>query len=85
MEHIGKHFEKAEREKKDLGEGKEDPELRVWALEQGIAVDCGDRGCWLDGMQGSRRTEEELTASTPKRGKVLEAGDVEEDAVGDEE
>lgn len=74
MEHIGKHFERAEREKNKLGKGEEDPELRTWALKQGIVVDCGDRGFWLDGLQGSQVI-----------GKFTEGGVEEEDAVGDDE
>lgn len=86
MEHIGKHFEKAEREKKELGEGREDPELKLWALDQGLIVDCGDRGCWLDGLQGNRRAGKSMPSGMARRGKVVN-DDVggEEDAAGDDE
>lgn len=82
MEHVGKHFEKAEREKRDLGEGVEDPELRMWALQQGIVVDCGDRGCLLQGMQGGGGFD---NAARTKRRKFVKVGEDDEDAVGDEE
>lgn len=85
MEHIGKHFERAEREKVDLGEGEEDLELRAWALKQGIVVECGDAGCWLDGVQGNRVMGKAVSAATNRRSKVKKAGDVEEDAAGDDE
>lgn len=78
MEHIGKHYEKEEREKTGLGEEKEDVELREWALEQGIVVDCGDKGLWLDSMQGTHMV-------VNRRGNIAVVDDVEEDAVGEEE
>ena len=53
MEHIGKHFERADREKKGLGGGDEDLELRAWAVREGIVVDCGEGGFWLDGLKGA--------------------------------
>ncbi len=86
MEHIGKHFEKAEREKKDLGAGEEDAELRSWALHQGIIVDCGDGGCWLDGLQGSTRARKAAPSGMTRRGNAVngDAAD-EEDAAGDDE
>jgi hypothetical protein len=52
MEHIGKHFERADREKKRLGRGDEDLELRAWALKEGIVIDCGEKGFLLDGLKG---------------------------------
>jgi hypothetical protein len=52
MEHIGKHFERADREKKRLGRGEEDLDLRDWAVREGIVVDCGEGGFWLDGSKG---------------------------------
>lgn len=89
MEHIGKHFEKAEREKKDLGPGMEDPELRKWALEQGIVVYCGDKVCLLQGSQADRGAAKTESAARTRRGKIVEVDDVEEDededAAGDEE
>jgi hypothetical protein len=85
MEHIGKHFESSERDKTDLGEGEEDPELRVWALEQGIVIDCGERGCWLDGLQGDQERIRAGTTTGTNRGHVMEGVDVEEDAIGDDE
>ena len=84
MEHIGKHFEKAEREKQDIGEGEEDPELRMWALEQAIVVDAGHRGCWLEGLQGSRGTGKAATSAMTTRGRMAQR-DEEEDAMGDDE
>lgn len=83
MEHIGKHFESAEREKKDRGEGDEDLELRAWALEQGIVVDCGPRGYWLAGLQDERDSRKAVPVTRAKRGKNFEGGD--EDAIGDDE
>lgn len=83
MEHIGKHFERAEREKKDLGEGKEDAELRRWALEQRIVVDRGNKACCLTSLQGVPGHEKGVRAVNSKRGKFVEK--VEEDAAGDEE
>jgi hypothetical protein len=82
MEHIGKHFEKAEREKKDLGEGEEDPELRIWALAQGIVFEGDDGCCWLASFQGTGKT---VRAAVARRCKVVEVGEIDEDAVGDDE
>ena len=71
MEHIGKHFEKAEREKHDLGQGGEDPELRLWALQEGIVIDCGDKGLWLDGMQSevNNRSKEQAGQGHENKGR----------------
>ncbi len=87
MEHIGKHFETAEREKRDLGAGEEDAELRSWAVHQGIVVDCGDGGCWLDGLQNIRRPGKAVISGMARRGKAVNGGDLadEEDAAGDDE
>ena len=85
MEHIGKHFEKAERDKKDLAGGEEDPELRLWALQEGIVVDCGDKGCWLAGLQETWGAVRSSGMARTIRGKVMEAGEVDEDAVGEDE
>jgi hypothetical protein len=82
MEHIGKHFEKAEREKKDLGEGGEDPELRIWALAQGIVFKGEDGSCWLQCLQGTGRT---ARAAVARRCRVVEVAEIDEDAVGDDE
>jgi hypothetical protein len=85
MEHIGKHFEKAEREKKDLGIGEEDPDLKLWALHEGIVVDCGNKGCWLDGMQATRDVVRSPAMARTRKGKVMEVGEADEDAIGDDE
>jgi hypothetical protein len=85
MEHIGKHFEKSDRDKKAMGEAKEDVELRIWALEQGIIVDCGKRGYWLTGLQDIRGSGKAVSAAMSKQARAMESDAIDEDAVGDDE
>ncbi|KAL1880827.1 hypothetical protein Plec18167_003362 [Paecilomyces lecythidis] len=49
MEHVGKHFEKGENNNE-----REDPELRMWALQEGIICPAGDNKWVLSSLQPSK-------------------------------
>ena len=93
MEHVGKHFEKADRARDDIGFGDEDLELRRWALQEGIVVDKGNKGLLLDNFSISssipvprarRRSSTVAKKAGPRSGKVVSAVEIaDEDAAGD--
>lgn len=97
MEHIGRHFEHAERDRQSIGSGREDPDLRMWALQEGIVIgDPSSGGYRLDGEHRSREPMTQNSAPrnvSASRGRLAVGGTAmaslpafeEEDALGDEE
>jgi hypothetical protein len=79
MEHVGKHFERNEKEREGR-DGGEDVELREWALREGIVLDCGNRGFWLDGYHRKRDMSKAAPTPRARGGRAVEV-----DADGDDE
>ena len=86
MEHVGKHFEKRNW---DLEVEREDEDLTLWAIAEGIVVDWGSKGKWLTGIDPDKQIIAGADVDDGGIGMVNNDGltldEEEEDAHGEDE